>query len=53
MHKSLHSKNNTKNELQNIVHQDNSHKPSIFDFDVNVIEVDDPELQTYCYVVRE
>ena len=41
---------------QNIVYatyEDNSYEPSICDFEINVIETDDPELQTYCYIVRE
>ena len=38
---------------QNIVYatyEDNSYEPSISDFEINVIEVDDPELQTDCII---
>jgi len=34
-------------------YEDNSYEPSISDFDINVIEVDDPELQTDCVIAIE
>jgi len=53
---SVSNDNRPQMKPQNIVYatyEDNSYEPSISDFEINGIEVDDRELQTYCYVVKE
>jgi hypothetical protein len=58
MHKAFYSnpENKIKTKSQNVIHttyQNNPYEPLISNFETNVIEVDDPECQTDCFISLE